>query len=77
MKENMDDQIELGLAEQNVIEMERVIATAITNRLGDGFGEYDMRVAICALVCVISDIAEQGDLNHDALHALLDMALKD
>lgn len=72
-----EDQIELDLAEQSVIELERVIATAITNRLGDGFGEYDMRVAICALVCVISDIAEQGDLNHHALHTLLDMALKD
>ena len=72
-----DERIELDLAEQSVIEMERVISEAITNRLGDSFGEYDMRVAVCALVCVISDIAEQGDLNQDALHALLDMALKD
>jgi len=72
-----DEQIELDLAEQSVIELERVIATAITNRLGDSFGDYDMRVAVCALMCIIGDIAEQCDLNHDALHALLDMALKD
>ena len=53
----------------------RVIA--ITNRLGDGFGDYDMRVAVCALICIIGDIAQQGDLPHEELHTLLDIALED
>lgn len=74
---DMDDPIELDIAEQSVIELERVIATAITQRLGDGFGEYDMRVAVCALMCIIGDIAQQGDLPHGELHRLLDISLED
>lgn len=73
----MDDELELDLAEQSVLSIERAVSKAIRNVMGDEFGEYDARVCISALVCLMTDIAEQAEITAEELNALVDLAMED
>jgi hypothetical protein len=74
---DMDDPIEFDIAEQSVIKMEDVLSDAIRSQMGEEFGEYDARIVISAMVCLMADIALQAEVDKDVLISLLDIAMED
>ena len=74
----MDEEtrLELELAEDCTNYIEVAVLEAIRGVLGDGFGEFDMRCAICALIVLAADMHVTLENDDDEIKYLLDIALE-